>query len=107
MFLGELFPGRDAKFRYLREIRTEMYQKMVGWLKEVDPNLFVYLCMESKEVWEKVFGWSPENSRHLNQMFEERVREVFGQMKERKPDSIEGLRLFKKWVLFCHDLHPK
>jgi hypothetical protein len=51
----------------------EMYQKMVGWLKGVDPNLFVYLCMESKEVWEKVFGWSPDNSRHLNQMFEERV----------------------------------
>ena len=74
VFLGELFPGRDAKFRYLREIRTEMYQRMVGWLKEVDPNLFVYLCMESKEVWEKVFGWSPESSRHLNQMFEERVR---------------------------------
>jgi len=74
VFLGELFPGRDAKFRYLREIRTEMYQKMVGWLKEVDPNLFVYLCMESKEVWEKVFGWSPENSCHLNRMFEERVK---------------------------------
>jgi len=75
VFLGELFPGRDAKFRYLREIRTEMYQKMVNWLKEVDPNLFVYLCMESKEVWEKVFGWAPENSFHLNQMFEERVKE--------------------------------
>lgn len=75
VFLGELFPGRDAKFRYLREIRTEMYQKMVRWLKAVDPNLFVYLCMESKEVWEKVFGRSPENSRHLNQMFEERVKE--------------------------------
>ena len=75
VFLGELFPGRDAKFRYLREIRTEMYREMVRWLKEVDPNLFVYLCMESKEVWEKVFGWTPENSRHLNQMFEKRVRE--------------------------------
>jgi spore photoproduct lyase len=75
VFLGELFPGRDAKFRYLREIRTGMYQKMVGWLREVDPNLFVYLCMESKEVWEKVFDSAPENSRHLNQMFEERVRE--------------------------------
>jgi spore photoproduct lyase len=74
VFLGELFPGRDAKFRYLREIRTEMYQKMVKWLKKVDPNLFVYLCMESKEVWGKVFGWAPENSRHLNQRFEERVR---------------------------------
>jgi hypothetical protein len=50
-----------------------MYQKMVEWVKEVDPNLFIYLCMESKEVWKKVFGCAPENSRHLNQMFEERV----------------------------------
>jgi spore photoproduct lyase len=78
VFLGELFPGRDAKFRYLKEIRVGMYQKMIGWLKEVDPDLFVYLCMESKEVWEKVFGWGPENSRHLNQIFEKRVREFIG-----------------------------
>jgi spore photoproduct lyase len=75
VFLGELFPGRDAKFRYLKEIRVEMYRKMAGWLKEVDPDLFIYLCMESKEVWEKVFGWAPEDSRHLNQMFEERLKE--------------------------------
>ena len=74
VFLGELFPGRDAKFRYLKEIRVEMYQKMVGWLKEADPDLFIYLCMESKEVWEKVFGWAPENSRHLNQLFEKRLK---------------------------------
>ena len=75
IFLGELFPGRDAKFRYLKEIRVDMYQKMLRWLREISPDLFIYLCMESKEVWEKVFGWAPENSRHLNQLFEERVRE--------------------------------
>jgi spore photoproduct lyase len=75
VFLGELFPGRDAKFRYLQEIRVEMYQKMAGWLKEVHPDLFIYLCMESKEVWEKVFGWAPQNSRHLNRMFENRIKE--------------------------------
>jgi spore photoproduct lyase len=75
IFLGELFPGRDGKFRYLEEIRVEMYQKMAGWLKDVDPGLFVYLCMESQEVWEKVFGWTPQNGRHLNQMFEKRVKE--------------------------------
>lgn len=74
IFLGELFPGRDAKFRYLKEIRVDMYQKMLRWLREISPDLFIYLCMESKEVWEKVFGWAPENSRHLNQMFEERVK---------------------------------
>lgn len=75
VFLGELFPGRDGKFRYLREIRMEMYQKMMGWLREVDPNLFIYLCMESKEVWEEVYGWAPSNSSHLNHLFEERVKE--------------------------------
>jgi spore photoproduct lyase len=73
VFLGELFPGRDAKFRYLKEIRVEMYRKMAGWLQEADPDLFVYLCMESKEIWEKVFGWAPDNSGHLNQMFEKRL----------------------------------
>jgi spore photoproduct lyase len=74
IFLGELFPGRDGKLRYLKEIRTEMYQKMVGWLRDRGASLFIYLCMESKEVWEKVFGWAPENSRHLNHLFEERLR---------------------------------
>jgi len=74
IFLGELFPGKDAKFRYLKEIRVEMYQKMLGWLREVNPDLFIYLCMESQEIWEKVFGWTPENSHHLNQLFEKRIR---------------------------------
>ena len=75
VFLGELFPGRDAKFRYLQEIRVEMYQKIARWLREMGPDLFIYLCMESEEVWEKVFGWAPSSSRHLNQLFEERVKE--------------------------------
>ncbi len=74
IFLGELFPGRDGKFRYLKEIRIEMYRKMVEWLREGDPDLFIYLCMESQEVWEKVFGWSPSNSSHLNHLFEERLK---------------------------------
>jgi len=51
-----------------------MYQKMVRWLKEINPDLFIYLCMESKEVWEKVFGWAPSINGHLKQLFEKRVR---------------------------------
>lgn len=74
IFLGELFPGRDGKFRYLRDIRVELYKKIAGWLKEIEPELFIYLCMESKEVWEEVFGWAPQNGNHLNQLFRDRVR---------------------------------
>jgi spore photoproduct lyase len=74
IFLGELFPGKDGKFRYFKEIRIEMYQKMVEWLRDVYPDLFIYLCMESREVWKEVFGWAPSNSFHLNQLFEKRVK---------------------------------
>jgi spore photoproduct lyase len=74
IFLGELFPGKDGKFRYLQEIRVEMYKKLFGWLRDADPNLFIYLCMESNEVWERVFGWAPSNNHHLNQLFEERLK---------------------------------
>ena len=73
-FLGELFPGMDGKFRYLKEIRIEMYRKMLRWLKEGDPELFVYLCMETQEVWERVFGWAPKDSHHLRHLFEERLK---------------------------------
>jgi spore photoproduct lyase len=75
IFLGELFPGRDGKFRYFKEIRIEMYRKMLDWLRGVDPSLFIYLCMESREVWEEVFGWAPLNSQNLNGLFEERIKE--------------------------------
>jgi spore photoproduct lyase len=60
-------------------VRVEMYRKILGWLREVDSDLFVYLCMESKEVWDRVFGWSPRNMAHLNRMFEERMRTLLKQ----------------------------
>lgn len=77
IFLGELFLGKDFKYRYLEDIRVEIYQKMVGWLREIDSSLFIYLCMESREVWERVFGWAPEDRDHLNQLFKDRLRRFF------------------------------
>lgn len=71
---GELFPGNDGKFRYLKSIRVGMYRKMVRWLLDCEPNLFIYLCMESREVWNAVFGRSPRNNRDLDDLFADRVR---------------------------------
>ncbi len=78
IFLGESFPGRDGKFRYLRPIRVNMYRQIVRWLRKVNPDLFIYLCMESKEVWQEVFGWSPLDSSHLNRLFEDRSKRWIG-----------------------------
>jgi hypothetical protein len=32
--------------------------------------------MESREVWEKVFGWSPEDSEALDKLFAQRIRSL-------------------------------
>ncbi|UCD72388.1 MAG: DNA photolyase [Syntrophobacterales bacterium] len=74
ILLGELFPGNDGKLRYLKSIRVGMYREIVRWLREYEPSLFIYLCMESREVWEKVFGWSPKDNKALDNLFAHRVR---------------------------------
>ncbi len=71
--LGELLPGRDYKFRYLRSIRINFFSKMYQWIQKHSPRVFVYLCMESDEVWEKSFGWSPKSSAKLKKLMDKRV----------------------------------
>lgn len=55
LFLEEFAPGLDGKWRYLKPIRVCMYLKMLEWIKGYDPKLSPYLCMESQDVWHRVF----------------------------------------------------
>jgi len=75
ILLGELFPGKDGKLRYLETIRVHMFRRMVSWLRRMDPGLFVYLCMETHQVWRAVFGWSPETTSGLVRVFDQRCEE--------------------------------
>ena len=75
---GELFPGRDGKLRYLQKIRVELYSKLIALIKKFAPQTFIYLCMETPEVWTKVFGWSPQNNSHLAHLFAERCKAIMG-----------------------------
>jgi spore photoproduct lyase len=58
---GEFIPGHHGKLRYFRPIREEMYRTMKSWIHAVAPQVMVYLCMESRLVWERSFGASPRN----------------------------------------------
>jgi spore photoproduct lyase len=58
---GEFVPGHHGKLRYFRPIREEMYRKMKSWIYEAAPQVLVYLCMESRLVWERSFGAYPLN----------------------------------------------
>ncbi|RKY89920.1 radical SAM protein [candidate division KSB1 bacterium] len=73
---GEHIPCSDGKFRYIKPVRTSIYSKMLKWLNEYNNNIFVYLCMETREVWEKVFGWSPRCNLHLNELFDSKTMKI-------------------------------
>jgi len=79
ILLGELFPGPDGKYRYLKSMRIEMYRKVVGWIRKFDPEVFIYFCMESPEVWKAVFGHHPANRNELDRQFARRIRLLWNQ----------------------------
>jgi spore photoproduct lyase len=62
---GEQILCPDGKLRYFQPLRVAMYRKMLGWIRAASPTVFVYLCMESKEVWEQVFGFAPSCEKEL------------------------------------------
>ncbi len=70
LFNSEHVPSKDGKYRYLRPLRNRAYDAMRTWLKEYSPDLSVYLCMETKEVWEGVTGKLPRSDTKLDQFFD-------------------------------------
>ncbi|MDY6863100.1 MAG: hypothetical protein SV062_08935 [Thermodesulfobacteriota bacterium] len=65
LLTGELIPGKDKKLRYFKKIRISLYRFILNQIMRYDKDAFVYLCMETKEVWEKVFGFSLKNDEEL------------------------------------------
>ncbi len=73
LFFGEFFRDEDGKFRYLQSLRISMYQKLIKWLMEWSPDLFIYFCMENRRVWEETFPSPPHNTRELDERFNQNV----------------------------------
>jgi spore photoproduct lyase len=70
---GEFVPGNHGKLRYFRGIRDEMYAAMRAWIADCAPQVFVYLCMENRAVWEKSFGRAPQSCRELSDCMDARA----------------------------------
>ena len=65
--LGELVPCEDGKLRYFKPIRVLMFQKVFNWILARAPRTTVYTCMETHDVWTKVFQELPPNEQKLGQ----------------------------------------
>jgi spore photoproduct lyase len=70
----EFVPGLDGKLRYFRDLRVEMYRHLSTLLHRLSRDLFIYLCMESEDVWREALGFSPVERGGLSAMLDRRVR---------------------------------
>jgi len=75
---GEFILGLDGKMRYFKPLRMELYAFLRELLSQWHPDLGLYLCMESDEVWQASMGWTPVTSEGLRIYLDERVRKFFG-----------------------------
>ncbi|HXG51614.1 MAG TPA: radical SAM protein [candidate division Zixibacteria bacterium] len=68
LLAGEQVLCRDGKLRYFQPLRVQMYRRMLGWIRSAAPATKVYLCMESREVWQDVFGYAPGCEKELGDL---------------------------------------
>ena len=75
---GEFIRGLDGKMRYFRDIRAEFYSFIADKIRKADPDLCVYLCMESDDVWRDSLGFSPRERGGLIHMLDRAVEQRMG-----------------------------
>lgn len=83
---GEMVQGLDGKLRYFRPVRTGIYRKIYGFLREKWKDVFIYFCMENRDVWRDVMGFAPENNAHLDFLFHENLARRFPDMRLPRPN---------------------
>jgi spore photoproduct lyase len=75
---AEMVLGDDAKMRYVKPLRVNMYKLLYNALRgHLSTNDLVYLCMERWDVWDKVFGYHPDSAEHLDHIFTESLDRRF------------------------------
>ncbi len=70
LFTQEHLPSEDGKFRYLRPLRNRAFETLRRMLKDRAAEVNVYLCMETKEIWQGVTGKMPRSDKKLDQFFD-------------------------------------
>ena len=77
MTLEEMFPGPDGKSRYLMKERADVYCSMLKKIRSYSEYPFVYMCMETAAMWEKVFNLELASSDELELVFSRHLRRMF------------------------------
>jgi spore photoproduct lyase len=90
---GEFISGLDAKMRYFQPLRVRLYRNVVEWIRAHAPQVLIYLCMESDDVWKRSFGFSPAERGGLARMLDKAAIEKceLGASQNPDPPAAEGM----------------
>jgi spore photoproduct lyase len=77
---AEMIRGLDGKMRYPKPLRVEMYRRIFARIREKSDGVFVYFCMESPDVWERVMGQAPGSNGELDGWFTESLKNRFQEL---------------------------
>jgi spore photoproduct lyase len=66
----EFITGPDGKMRYFKPLRIKLYRKIISRIRQLAPNVLVYLCMEDDEVWQQALGFTPDEFGGLPRMLD-------------------------------------
>ena len=78
LLYGEFIRGEDGKYRYIKQERIRVYRMLYNLLKNKEEELFIYLCMEREDVWQKVTGLTVRDNEALIGLFDNRIKKIFG-----------------------------
>jgi spore photoproduct lyase len=65
LLAGEQVPAADGKWRDFQPLRVRMYRSVRRLVEDALPHVPLYLCMETPDVWERVFGAAPLRDQEL------------------------------------------
>jgi spore photoproduct lyase len=65
LLAGEQVPSADGKWRDFQPLRVDMYRRVRRFVEAALPGVPLYLCMETPEVWQRVFGTPPPSEQAL------------------------------------------
>lgn len=83
----EMVLGDDGKVRYVKPIRLQMYRHLYQQLQQQFTTLpFIYLCMERRDIWDRVLGWSPDSTAHLDYLMTEHLWTNFPTLVPQRPN---------------------
>ena len=65
----DLVPDPHGKLTYRDDVKVRMFKKMYRNFEKWHNKVFIYLCMEKAEIWEKSFGYVYNSNEEFEQDF--------------------------------------